>query len=288
MSDKLVNAETGELIATVTPDAARDLTDRIKTTVGVAWELIVQAYTGRAWAALGYANWDAYTAAEFGGLRLRLPSEERAEIVASLRDSGLSQRAIASAIDVTPPTVREDLRSGGRNLPPEHDRQPVEPAPSSADAPGGEPETGSEGAPATSDPAPPTTGIDGKEYPTPAVAAAARRRAENAYASDPTLTVRALAKLAGCSTGTAQSVINPGEPKPTPPKPPRPALAGTAEKAGWDFRKAVERLERIAADDRFPANREQVAAVLRGHLTYAVEVCQDLLDGFTTEPQEAP
>lgn len=56
----------------------------------------------------------------------------------------------------------------------------------------------------------------------------------------------------------------------------RASLVDTARNAGWEFRKAVERMERIVTDDRFPANREQVAAQLNDHLLYALEVCQDL------------
>lgn len=66
-------------------------------------------------------------------------------------------------------------------------------------------------------------------------------------------------------------------PKPEPKAAPRKPLADTARNAGWDLRKAVERIERIAADDRFHANAEQVATELRSHLQNAVEVCQDLL-----------
>lgn len=68
--------------------------------------------------------------------------------------------------------------------------------------------------------------------------------------------------------------------KPSAPaaKPKRSPLPDVAQRAGWEFRKSVERLERIAADDRFASNKEQVAAHLRGHLSYALEVCQDLLD----------
>jgi hypothetical protein len=58
----------------------------------------------------------------------------------------------------------------------------------------------------------------------------------------------------------------------------RRPLPDFARDAGIDLRKAVERLERISADDRFGQNREQVASHLRGHLSNAVEVCQDLLD----------
>jgi hypothetical protein len=37
-------------------------------------------------------------------------------------------------------------------------------------------------------------------------------------------------------------------------------------------------LDRLHADDRFTANKEEVAARLRGHLVFVVEVCQDFLD----------
>lgn len=60
-------------------------------------------------------------------------------------------------------------------------------------------------------------------------------------------------------------------------KPQRSPLADTAERAGWQFRQAVERLEKITEDDRFSTNKEQVAAHWYGHLLYAIEVCQDLV-----------
>lgn len=65
-----------------------------------------------------------------------------------------------------------------------------------------------------------------------------------------------------------------GQPKAKPRRP----LTDSARDAGWDLRKAVERLQRITADDRFAANAEQVAPHLRSHLTNAIEVCQDLLE----------
>jgi len=49
------------------------------------------------------------SAEEFGTSRLRLPREERQEVVASLRESGLSTRAIASATGIADQTVRADL-----------------------------------------------------------------------------------------------------------------------------------------------------------------------------------
>lgn len=73
-----------------------------------------------------------------------------------------------------------------------------------------------------------------------------------------------------------QEAIRQANPPATKPR--RPALPDMAERAGWEFRKSVERIERIAEDDRFATNKDQVAAHLRGHLTYAIEVCQDLLE----------
>ena len=56
----------------------------------------------------------------------------------------------------------------------------------------------------------------------------------------------------------------------------RRSLVDTARDAGQELRKATERLERIAADDRLTRNKEEVAAHLRHHLNRAIEVCQDL------------
>ncbi len=67
-----------------------------------------------------------------------------------------------------------------------------------------------------------------------------------------------------------------------PTKPRRRPLPDAARDAGWDLRKSVERLERIATDDRFSANAEQVAPHLRSHLNHAIEVCQDLLARIET------
>lgn len=100
-----------------TEQEARALTDRIKVAVEGTWLLIQEAYTSRAWAALGYETWDAYCTAEFGTTRLRLPREERQEVVASLRESGLSVRAIASATGNSTRTVQKDLQVSSSTTP---------------------------------------------------------------------------------------------------------------------------------------------------------------------------
>lgn len=96
---------------------ARVLTARIRESVAGVWDLIVEAYTSRAWTSLGYDSWDDYTRTEFDGVRIALPREDRREVVGSLRDAGLSTRAIASAIGVDDKTVRNDLAGADYSAP---------------------------------------------------------------------------------------------------------------------------------------------------------------------------
>lgn len=63
-----------------------------------------------------------------------------------------------------------------------------------------------------------------------------------------------------------------------PIRPRRRPIGDAARDAGWEVRKATERIEKLLADDRYPQNKEQVTTHLRGHLLYVVESCQGLLD----------
>lgn len=54
-----------EVVREMTPEAARDLTDRIRTAGNDLAEMLHQAHQGRAWLALGYESWKEYTAKEF-------------------------------------------------------------------------------------------------------------------------------------------------------------------------------------------------------------------------------
>ena len=104
-------------IALLGATEARELTDRMKTGVAVMSELIKEAYQGRAWDALGYTSWDEYVTREFGTGQLRIPKEERTEYVASLRESGMSERAIASATGLSKTTINRALSGTGPNGP---------------------------------------------------------------------------------------------------------------------------------------------------------------------------
>ncbi|PVC81568.1 hypothetical protein [Streptomyces sp. CS014] len=90
---------------------ARELTARILSAMEDVWELVKEAYTSRAWCALRYDSWDEYVAAEFGGARLALPREERADTVASLRSAGMSYPAIAAATGLGVGTVHRAAAS---------------------------------------------------------------------------------------------------------------------------------------------------------------------------------
>ena len=141
----LVDVDTGEVVDLLDKSEARDLTDRIKVELSATWDLITEAYKRRAWAALGFDSWDAYCKGEFGTSRIKLPSEERREVVSSLRDAGLSIRAISAATGAGRGTVERDLRGVPNGTP---ERTEVEPR-----FKGGSPK-----------PAPKVTGTDGKTY----------------------------------------------------------------------------------------------------------------------------
>lgn len=114
-------------IEQATAHEAKVLTERIRVAIEDVKELVVQAYLSRAWTALGYESWDAYCAAEFASSHMfQLPREDRPVTVRSLRNAGLSLRAIAAATNQSHPQVIRDLRSGGtsepENVPPDKPR----------------------------------------------------------------------------------------------------------------------------------------------------------------------
>lgn len=104
---------------------ARELTDRIKVAVEATWELIKEAYQSSAWRSLGYPSWDDYCTREFGTSRIKLPREERQEVVSSMREIGMSTRAIASATGVSYGTAHAAIKSGDQNRSPESEPSPV-------------------------------------------------------------------------------------------------------------------------------------------------------------------
>lgn len=88
---------------------ARRLTDQLRLGLEGVWELAIEAWDGRAWVALGYGSWDEYCTREFGQCRIRLPRQEREEVLAPLSDAGMSTRAIGSLTGLHERTVRRVL-----------------------------------------------------------------------------------------------------------------------------------------------------------------------------------
>lgn len=118
----IVNHETGEIMDAefdedLSAEDARTLTDQIRQTLRVGHDLIIRAFQGRAWTALGYSTWDAYCAGEFNEARMvRLDREQRKEIVADMRVAGMSTGAIASSLGISDETARTDALSASKFL----------------------------------------------------------------------------------------------------------------------------------------------------------------------------
>lgn len=226
---------------------ARRLTERIRyTAMGVRdgvdklQRLVAEAQEGQAHVALGYASWTAYLAEVLGEEPLRLARDERREVVGWLAGQGMSARAIAPIVGADRKTVMRDVRES-------QVVQSGPPAPANIltdiESGSGEivkltgPNSVSEHLPKFD----PATGEVLDDEPTP---------------------------ITGLDGKTYT--------RPAPAAPRRRPLVDAARDAGQELRKAVERLERLRADDRFARNKNEVAAHLRHHLAHAIEVCQDL------------
>lgn len=109
MSDDIIIASKHE---------AEDRAERIRTALSVSWDLIKDAWRAFDWQALGYPSWDAYCDGEFGTSRIRLPREERREVVSSMREIGMSTRAISAATGSSTKTITGDLHQVSQSTTP--------------------------------------------------------------------------------------------------------------------------------------------------------------------------
>ncbi len=248
----------GSIRTEMDADSARRLTERIRyCAVGVRGgmeklqALGAEAQAGSAHLALGYKPWTASLADVLGDEPLRLAREDRREVVAWLAGEGMSTRAIAPIVGVKQPQVVKDI-AATRQVIPEESRHP-----SDADL------------------------LAGSDW-TPEPPAEAGATADDAVRTEPQDESSALLAPRPAVTGLDGKAYT--RPAPAPQR--RKALTDAARDAGWELRKATERLSRITEDDRFVSNEEQVATLLRGHLSHAIEVCQDLLDRFPATNEE--
>jgi len=253
-------------IPEITAEDARILTDRIKVGVEAVWHLITEAYTSRAYIALGYRNWDDYCTREFGTSRLRLPREERAEVVASLRESGLSIRAIASATGLDKKTVNRDVielsQKGTPNPTPRSTVALEELAGelgADLDEPDNDPPLSQEECEALDD----VEFCDGSCGDGLCECIAG----ECSCGFLPTPDARV--------TGT-DGKSYPIQPRPSEPK--RKALPDSFWRATFDIGKEITRIEKLAADDRFNRNADQIAQANLHDLIRARDALQRVID----------
>lgn len=88
---------------------AKSMTDQIRKGLEHSVELLITAYQGRIWLALGHASWQEYLDDELGDLRPKFPVDERRQLVAEMTKNGMTQRPIAKALGVDQSTVKADL-----------------------------------------------------------------------------------------------------------------------------------------------------------------------------------
>lgn len=123
-----VSVDVEEIRQDLTREEAQALTVTIRSGMDRVHGMLIDAYRGRAWIVLGYASWEAYCDGELQGARPKLPQTERREVVGEMRQAGMSQRAIGTALGVAPGTVNRDLSSvQNRTVDPEGDDDPSSP-----------------------------------------------------------------------------------------------------------------------------------------------------------------
>jgi hypothetical protein len=66
-------------------------------------------------------------------------------------------------------------------------------------------------------------------------------------------------------------IVDDEEPPPAASTAKRRPLAEAAKDAGWEIRRAAERIARIVGDDRLPINKQLVSSALRSHLLFVAE-----------------
>jgi hypothetical protein len=150
-----------------TPAKAKVHTENIAKAGSTFGKLLLEAYKGRIWFAMGYTTWQQYLDGEFGGAPLQLPRDKRKIEALELAKGGMSTRAIAAATGVSKSSVANDIvesstvhkLDSSNELPPTDDSTPPD-----LDGIDGDPCNIIDGQVVSSDEIPRTTiGLDGKE-----------------------------------------------------------------------------------------------------------------------------
>ncbi|MEZ5237450.1 MAG: hypothetical protein R2716_00275 [Microthrixaceae bacterium] len=91
-----------EVVEEFTEAEAREHTDKINLAVGIAGDLVIEAWERCIWTTLGYSSWEDYCSAE---IRYQLTGESKAALMIGLRNAGASYRAIGAATGVDATTA---------------------------------------------------------------------------------------------------------------------------------------------------------------------------------------
>ena len=96
----------------ITPDDVRESIRQARWHLGNAAARIAWQVEMETWVTLGYRSWDEMREAEYGGIAVIVPKEDRLDLVGRLHAAGLTQRSIAATIGVDERTIRRDLTTG--------------------------------------------------------------------------------------------------------------------------------------------------------------------------------
>ena len=223
----------------LTADEAEAVTGRIRRWVNdFPVADVVLAFRGRVWIALAYDNWAEWCECELGGLKL--PAPKRREVVSELANEGMSNVAIGYAVGVSAETVRRDV-STSTNVEVDEDRKVL--------------------------------GQDGRERVLPQPKPAAP---QTDVVIDAEIVCRDCDGY-GCETcvpedvadalnehqaqGSALEALQRQIDQAPQRKSPKPPIAKTFGSATYELKRAVERTVRLADDDRFKKNKDQIADV---------------------------
>ena len=97
-------------LTVITPDDVRASIRRARKSLVDAANEVVWQIEMEAWRTLGYSSWTAMREAEYGGVAFMVPSKDRPELVARIREAGLTQREAAATAGVTEQTIYNDER----------------------------------------------------------------------------------------------------------------------------------------------------------------------------------
>jgi hypothetical protein len=245
---------------------ARAITDQIKVGVEAVWHLITRAYTERAWMALGYTSWDDYCTREFGTSRLRLPREERSEVVSSLRESGLSLRAIQAATGLGKSTVQREISGVPFGTPEGRAESTAEIVSTLADGDADLADSLTESLISAGTHSVPCRDCDGYGC-------------ETCFPEDPASEAQP-EPAPKPITGIDGKTYKPQTAAPKEQR--RKPITDTARELGLDIAAITNRVEKLGADDRLVGKKNEVAPKIRHHLEQLIKVCQDLNQQLTT------